>query len=339
MHLKHLLPVFCLFAAPVYADQIVLENGDQLSGKIVRMEADKLTLKPLWGEPNKEITVSWPAVSYIELTTPAHVVLRSGAFDGTIKSDRSGSMQIASGAMQTGMLRRDDIVAINPVKPVDPAAFKYTGRLDAGLGFARGNTETNNYYFSGKLKAENTLHRTVIKGEVRHETGANSVVTTDRSRLSTKYDRFLSTRRYLYAQGIVEQDKLASIDLRTTAGVGSGYQVYREENLNLGLESGLSHIRTQYHNAPTENKGALRLGVDYSQYFWSRGLKVENASEIFIPVSSVQGLLLRSKTALLVPVGKNIATGLAFTADWDRNHAPDKKPLDTSLQATLGYGF
>jgi hypothetical protein len=49
--------------------------------------------------------------------------------------------------------------------------------------------------------------------------------------------------------------------------------------------------------------------------------------------------LLRSKTALLVPVGKNIATGLAFTADWDRNPAPGKKPLDTSLQATLGYGF
>lgn len=339
MNIRQMLPFFCFFISTVQADQIVLNNGDHLSGKIVRMEAGKLILKTSWGLPGKEITLSWPSVAQIELTTPAHVVLQTGEFDGTVGSNGRDGIQVATGPKKGEILRRDDILAINPVKHTDPDAFKHSGRLDAGLGLARGNTETSNYYFSGQMKSENRLNRITFKGDLRHETGSNSIVTTDRSRLSSKYDRFLSKRMYLYAQGIGEQDKLASIDLRTTLGVGSGYQIYRGENLNLGVESGLSFIRTNFKNAPTDNETTLRLGVNYDQYFWKRGLKVENSSEVFLPISSYDDLLLRSKTALLVPVGKNITTGLTFTVDWDRTPAPGKKALDRSLQATLGYGF
>lgn len=339
MKSKYLLPLICLVASPALADKVTLDNGDQLTGTVIRMEADKLTLKPVWDQSNKEITLPWPSISRIEVTRPAHVVLRTGTLDGTIESAPDGGMQLNSGSLRASPLKREEIVAINPARPVDPNALKYSGRLDAGLGFARGNTETSNYYFSGQLKAENPLHRMVIEGESRHETGAKSVVTTDRTRLSGQYDRFLSPRRYLYAQGILEQDQLANIDLRTTAGLGAGYQVYREENLNLGLESGLSYLRTQYSNAATENEAALRLGVDYNQYFWNRALKVENGSEVFFPVSSPKDVLLRSKTAVLVPIGKGITSGLAFTVDYDRSPAPGKKPLDTSLQGTVGYGF
>ncbi|MHB1245623.1 MAG: DUF481 domain-containing protein [Sulfuriferula sp.] len=339
MNIRQMLPLFCLLISSAHADQITLSNGDHISGKILRMEAGKLTLKTTWSMPEKIITVSWSAVKQIELSKPAHVVLQTGEFDGTVESDSQGKMQIATGSTKGEQLRRDDIVAINPVKPVDPDAFKYSGRLDAGLGFVRGNTETSNYYFGGQMKVENHLNRTVIKGDLRHETGANSVVTTDRSRLSGKYDRFRSKRMYLYAQGILEQDRLANINLRTTLGAGSGYQVYRGENLNLGLESGLSLIHTNFKNAPDVNEPALRLGVEYDQYFWNRALKVENSSEVFLPLTSYADTLLRSKTAFLVPVGESITTGLAFTVNWDRQPAAGKKPLDTSLQATLGYGF
>lgn len=339
MNIRQMLPLFCLLISSAHADQITLNNGDHISGKILRMEAGKLTLKTTWSMPEKVITVSWSAVKQIELSKPAHVVLQTGEFDGTVESDSQGKMQIATGPTKGEQLRRDDIVAINPVKPVDPDTFKYSGRLDAGLGFARGNTETSNYYFGGQMKVENHLNRTIIKGDLRHETGANSVVTTDRSRLSGKYDRFLSKRHYLYAQGILEQDRLASINLRTTLGAGSGYQIYRGENLNLGLESGLSAIRTNFSNASPVNEAALRLAVEYDQYFWNRALKVENSSEVFLPVTSYDDLLLRSKTGLMIPVGKSITTGLTFTVDWDHKPAAGKKSLDTSLQATLGYGF
>lgn len=339
MNIRQMLPLFCLLISSAHADQITLSNGDHISGKILRLEAGKLTLKTTWSMPEKVITVSWSAVKQIELSKPAHVVLQTGEFDGTVESDSQGKMQIATGPTKGEQLRRDDIVAINPVTPVDPDAFKYSGRLDAGLGFVRGNTETSNYYFSGQVKSENRLNRTIVKGDLHHETGANSIVTTDSSRLSGKYDRFRSKRMYLYAQGILEQDRLANINLRTTLGAGSGYQVYRGENLNLGLESGLSFIHTNFKNAPDVNEPALRLGVEYDQYLWNRALKVENSSEVFLPLASYADMLLRSKTALLVPVGKSITTGLAFTINWDHQPAAGKKSLDTSLQATLGYGF
>ncbi|HUW29297.1 MAG TPA: DUF481 domain-containing protein [Sulfuriferula sp.] len=340
MNRRQMLPFLCLFfISSAQADQVLLNNGDRLSGKIMRMEGDKLILKTSWGLPGKEIGLSWSSVAQIELSTPARVVLQTGEFDGTVEPDGRGGMQVATGQINGKVLRRDDILAINPVQHTDPNAFKHSGRVDAGLGFARGNTETSNYHFSGQMKFENRLNRITFKGDTRHETGSNSVITTERSRLSSKYDRFLSQRMYVYAQGIAEQDKLASIDLRSTLGAGSGYQIYRGENLNLGVESGLSFIRTNFKNAPTDNETTLRLGANYDQYFWNRGLKVENSSEIFLPVAGYDDLLLRSKTALLVPIGKNITSGLSFTVDWDRTPALGKKSLDRSLQATFGYGF
>ena len=90
MNIRKMLPFFYLFISSAHADQVLLSNGDHLSGKIVRMEAGKLTLKTSWAVP-KEITLSWPAVAQIELTTPAHVVLQTEEFDGTIGPDDRGA--------------------------------------------------------------------------------------------------------------------------------------------------------------------------------------------------------------------------------------------------------
>lgn len=336
MNIRQMLPFFCLFISSAHADQILLDNGDRLSGKILRMQAGKLTLKAAWGE---KITLPWSSVAQIELNAPARLVLQSGEYSGTVEPDGHGGMQIAADRVKINALQREDIFAINPVSYTDPDAFKRSGRIDAGLGYARGNTETDSYYFSGQMKWENRLNRVTFIGDVRNVTSAGTTTTTDKSRLATKYDRFLNERSYLYVQGIAEQNKLANIKLRTTAGIGSGYQIYRREYLNLGVEGGVSAVRTRFTNAPANTESTLRLAVNYDQYFWNKALKVENSSEAFLPLAGSDDLLLHSKTSLLVPLGNSVSAGLAVIVDWDRKPAFAKKSLDRSVQATLGYGF
>lgn len=335
MNIRQILLLFLLSVSFAHADQVMLNNGDHLSGKVIRMDAGKLIVKPVW---SAQITIPWVSVAQIRLDTPTRIVLPTGLVKGTVEPDGTVGMKIAAGSAYIDGLRRRDILAINPAIYTDPEDFKRSGRIDAGLGWARGNTDTDSYYFSGQMKWENRLNRFTFQGDVRNVSSGGTIL-ADRSRIATKYDRFVNPRSYLYAQGIAEQEKFANIQLRTTGGVGFGYQIYRREYLNLGVESGFSVVQTRFINAPGTTESTLRVAVNYDQYFWNQSFKVENSSEVFFPIAGFNDLLVRSKTSLLVPVGKNITAGLALIVDLDRQPATRKNPLNRSLQATAGYGF
>ena len=64
-----------LFPAGLFADQIVLKNGDRLTGSIEKSDDKTLVIKT---EFAGEVTVQWPAVQEINSTQPLHVSLSNG---------------------------------------------------------------------------------------------------------------------------------------------------------------------------------------------------------------------------------------------------------------------
>lgn len=338
MNLRHMLLLLCVPISSAYADRVLLHNGDKLSGEVIRMEAGKLRMKTSWGG---KITLPWSSVAQIELNSPAYVVTQDGGFNGTIEPNDRGEMQAAADRIKIDALQGkqiQDILAINPARRINPDAFKYSGRIETGLGWTRGYYETDSYYFSGQTKWENRLNRITIQGDTRNVSSAGATI-TDRSRIASKYDRFLNTRSYLYMQGIAEQDRFANILLRGTAGLGAGYQLYRREYLNFGVESGVSAVETRYTNATSNTESTLRIAVDYEQYFLRKAFKVENSSEAFLPLHGIDDLRVHSKSSLLIPLGSTMTAGLTFIADWGRKPPSGKRPLNRSAQATVGYGF
>lgn len=60
--LKVVLPLLLLWCFPLLADQIVLRNGDRLSGTIEKSDDKELVIKT---ELAGEVTVQWPAIQEI----------------------------------------------------------------------------------------------------------------------------------------------------------------------------------------------------------------------------------------------------------------------------------
>src|SRR5438876_10710079 len=58
-----------------FADQVVMSNGDRLSGLIIKSDAKALVIKT---EFAGEVTVQWGAISEINSTDPLHVTVRDG---------------------------------------------------------------------------------------------------------------------------------------------------------------------------------------------------------------------------------------------------------------------
>jgi len=64
-----------LFPVALFADQIVLNNGDRLTGNIEKSDDKALVIKT---EFAAEVTVQWGAVQAINSTQPLHVSLNNG---------------------------------------------------------------------------------------------------------------------------------------------------------------------------------------------------------------------------------------------------------------------
>src|ERR1700758_2571309 len=63
------------FGSTAFADQVVLKNGDRLTGTIAKSDDKTLLIKT---EFAGDVTVQWPAVERVNSTLPLHVTLANG---------------------------------------------------------------------------------------------------------------------------------------------------------------------------------------------------------------------------------------------------------------------
>jgi small nuclear ribonucleoprotein (snRNP)-like protein len=84
--------------ASLFADQIVLKNGDRLSGSIEKSDDKVLVIKT---EFAGEVTVPWPAVQEINSTQPLYVSLSDGkTVIGTVTTS-DGNLAIVTASAGT----------------------------------------------------------------------------------------------------------------------------------------------------------------------------------------------------------------------------------------------
>src|ERR1700744_5509169 len=101
-----LLIFFC--AVPLlFGDQIVMKNGDKVTGTIVKKDGDTLTIKT---DQFGTVTASWAKVDSIKSDTPETVVVQGKTVTGTINST-DGQVPVA-GQGQTVTAPPADVTAI-----------------------------------------------------------------------------------------------------------------------------------------------------------------------------------------------------------------------------------
>src|SRR6266513_349611 len=87
--LAFLLAVFSgLLCCEVSADEITMKNGDRLTGTIVKLDGEKLTIK---SEFAGEVQIRWTAIEKMTSDQPAYVTLKDGRLlIGTLTTTEKG---------------------------------------------------------------------------------------------------------------------------------------------------------------------------------------------------------------------------------------------------------
>jgi hypothetical protein len=184
----------------------------------------------------------------------------------------------------------------------------------------------------------------------QEDTDTGVVSTTQRSSyLGLQYDLFFTKKVYGYANARAERDAVAGIDLRFLGGLGAGWQIYEEEDLNLNAEGGISWVSENYL-PPRGNAFIFIPETEDDEYFAGRlayhlDKNFNSAVSFFHNTEYIPGLekgtgaYVKTDAGIRSSLTESMFAELKALWAWDSTPAEDKERLDVTYIFSLGWNF
>ncbi len=314
------------------ADEIILENGDRLSGKVVSIIDQLLTLETAYSDP---IKIKVDQIRRITSDDPVEVHLTGGeVMKGTLSSPSDRQINVgASLERQSISVGMDAVRAINP-PPVLPIEWKGNMLLSGSL--KSGNTDNSAASIGAQAVRETDRDRIILRGLYNYGED-DKVRNTENIYGVFKYDYLLSRVLYTYLSLEALKDPFKDLSLRTVIGPGMGYQYWDESDKKLSFEAGLSFFNEDREIAEDDSWLAARLGVNFLYVLFD---KVVFTDQLLIYPSLAEATFqLRNEAAISTALGASWSLKFANIFEYDSDPAPSVKKDDTTWLLGLGYSF
>jgi len=329
------LSLFLLSGTTALADEVHLKNGDRISGKIIRMEGEKLVVKTDYAG---EISVAWQQVASVTADEKIKVVLGDGStIEGQTVDVGEGKMKLKSEKVEEPLsFNLAEVQAINPkAKP----PVRITARANVGIIQESGNTDTDNLRLDGSFVGRTDKSRFGVGGEINREK-SDDEYTVKNWLAYANYDYFISQKWYWYVGTMFENDEFADLDLRSTIGTGVGYQVFETETLNLSLSAGPAYVDENFILAEDNDYAAGQWAVNYDQYFFDKFLQLFHNQTGVVSLDDSSDWFLKTRQGVRFPLYRGITGTLQYNYDYDHNPSPGaKENYDSKLMFLVGYQF
>jgi putative salt-induced outer membrane protein YdiY len=116
---------------------------------------------------------------------------------------------------------------------------------NAALSFSRSAGNTNGTTYSVSIDEARTTDANKLSAYASALYGeSQGVVSADKTRLGSRYDHNLNPQLFGFGLLEFEQDRLANLELRSSAGGGLGYHLLKKENVSFDVFGGLSYNRS-----------------------------------------------------------------------------------------------
>jgi putative salt-induced outer membrane protein YdiY len=332
-----ILSSFYLLSGRVNADEVLFDNGDRITGKIISMEQGKLIITTSYAG---DISVAWEEVAGLKADSVIKIILDDDTLiQGITLQAEEGSIKLETGrTAEPVSFDLVDVKAINPGPDVIEPEVRITALFNLGVNAARGNTETESQHFDGEFVARTEKNRYTVGAELNTAEDKGEKTANDLTGY-LKYDHFLDEKWFFYSNALFEKDIFRDINLRTAMGLGAGYQFLEKPLINLSGELGLSYINEDLENAPDKGYNTGRWALNLDRYLFQQIIQFFHFHEGFIGFEDMNDILIRSRTGFRIPLYKSLNATLQFNYDWDKVPSPGRKKTDKMYILNLGYQF
>ncbi len=325
---------FCLILLPgaAIADQLLMKNGDIITGTVTRIADDKVYIDPSYAD---EYAVDLAEVISIEAEKIYEVELADGRkleaqFAGA--TDGEQTLNVDGTAMSIGMLELAAATEPGQELVVDP----WDGSGELGFVNTTGNTETVAMNFKLNFVRTGKRWRHRFSGTALN-TSEDGIEDNERYTAEVQSDRKLGEKSWLFGAFRWDSDKFGSYDPQMSLTAGYGYQLMKSERHELKGEIGAGYreLTETFTDFSSSEAIARFLLDDWWQVFgntkWTNRLLVETgSSNTFTQFNS--GLAVSMTDVFAVKLGFEIRNNTKIPPG-------DSEHTDTITSVNLVYNF
>lgn len=330
-----IVTIFSVFLQPAQADTITMLNGDRFTGKILKVQEGRLYLKTPYAD--NEFIIQWRKIATLESDSEVTVQLDSGEILTGVLRRSETDRQLRVETQLTGVENIDwkDIRSINPPgeKPV-----QLEGSILLGGTHASGNTDRAGFSVAidGVRKARRHRFNLGILGNYSEE---NNEVSARNAFGRLKYDYFFTEKFYGYLSTELLYDKFKDLNLRTVVGPGIGYQFWDDDIRSLAFEGGIAYYNEDRNEAEDASWITGRFACLFS-YKFSTGTSFSEKLTLYPSFENVGEYTLRNEASISSPIAFGWSLQLKNILEHDSEpKSPDVEKTDSLWIFGLNYNF
>jgi hypothetical protein len=335
----------CLYLSPVWADQVVLKNGDRVTGSVVKKDGKNLTIKTdLFGV----VTTSWDQVESIRTDKPVNVVLQDGRTAQGTLGTADGKVEVATPAARLSVTPAEiaSIRDADEQRGYERLQKPGWGQLWAGtgtLGFAGTSGNARTLTFTTGVNAarvtnhdKTSLYFNAIKASAL--VSGKNADTAQAVRGGISYDHNLTSHLFANVFNDWEYDKFQNLDLRFVAGGGAGFHAIKTERSKLDLLGGADFNHSKFSTPLTRKSAELFWGDEYNLKL-SAATSLVQTYRMFNDLTNTGTYRVNFDAGASTKISKWLNWNVSLSDRYLNHPAPGRKTNDFLYTTGLGIIF
>jgi putative salt-induced outer membrane protein YdiY len=268
------------FVQAAWADTVVMKNGDQFTGTVVKLEDGKLVLKPDYSDP---ISLKWDEVKRVTVTQPL-VLPTSKQNLSVTEIERTDSGMAVTAASGNVTLPEAEVKMLRSA--ADQQAYEaslhpnwshsWDGSANVNFALARGNSQLATFGTGMNLARKTTADKTTLYLSTLYSR-TTGVTTANTDTGGLRYDHNLNKRTFVFVTGDFSSNALQNLDLREILGGGFGWHAIATPRQTLDVLAGLVWTHEKYSPSPTNSFAALDIGEQFTSKLGASSVFTEQA--------------------------------------------------------------
>jgi putative salt-induced outer membrane protein len=335
----------CGLNSLLFADQVVLSNGDRLTGSVTKSDGKTLVIKT---EFAGDVTIQWSAVQSLTSAAPLHVATAAKTVVGPVTTS-DGSLAVNTAQTGTVEIAKAEVTALR--NDAEQAAYEkslhptllqgWNGGVNLGFALTAGNSETKNLAIAFTADRKTSHDEIALYTNTIYATndapGATPSVTANATQAGARYDRNFTKILFGFGNADFQTDALQNLNLRSVFGGGLGFHAINTSRTTLDFLGGLNYTKESYVGLD-RNFAALTLGEELT-YKLGASTALAEKLYFFPDLSDTSQYRATFNLGTITKISKWLGWQNAFGDIYVTNPPVGKKTNDLQLTTGINVAF
>jgi len=344
--------IFCLLLAGglLMADQVVLKNGDRITGKIVRSDAKTVVLKTDYAG---ELSIDRTQVVSFAADELLHVQLKDRTVVGKVSPAAEGAVEIKTGEGTSFRAPLADVLALRTAgeqrawereqeRVNNPRLNDFwSGFVALSFAGSAGNAKTSSIATAASASRQAGKNKMGLYFNQVYASQSNVApfgATANRISGGYRIDRDVNGKMFVFGTSDFDYDKFMDLDLRSVLGGGLGYHIWRSNSGFWDFNAGGVYNREKFGTGLVRNSGEVLLGEE-SAHKVLKSVKLYQKLILYPNITTTGEYRMNFDAGASMPVFKWLEWNIGFSDRYLSNPIFGKRSNDLLYTTGIRFSF